>query len=245
MGLTRGGAWLAGKLALPATKGCDVDDPRTTALRRQIIEGKPFLKNVYEDWYRAIAAALPAGDGPVLELGAGAGFMRQRVPRLIASDILHVPTIALVADATRLPPDVRAFFLEAARCVKPGGALVMIEPWVTAWSSFVYRRVHAEPFEPAAGWSIAGHGPLSGANGALPWIVFERDRAVFEREFPAWQVRRIEPQMPFRYLLSGGVSLRSLAPAFTYVGWRRFEQLLTPLMPQLAMFATIVVTRTA
>jgi hypothetical protein len=41
------------------------------------------------------------------------------------------------------------------------------------------------------------------------------------------------------------VSLRSLAPAFTYGGWRALEQLLTPLMPRLAMFATIVVTRTA
>jgi len=51
--------------------------------------------------------------------------------------------------------------------------------------------------------------------------------------------------MPFRYLVSGGVSSRALAPAFTYAGWRGFERLLTPLMPRLAMFATIVVTRTA
>jgi SAM-dependent methyltransferase len=263
MGLSRGGAWLTGKLALPVTAGLDVDDPRTTVLRREIIQRKPFLKHVYEDWYRTIAAALPPGDAPVLELGAGGGFMRQRVPRVIASDILQVPAIALVADATRLPfaagslrgvvmtnvlhhlPDVRAFFDDAARCVMPGGVLVMIEPWVTAWSSFVYRRWHAEPFDPAAGWSMARRGPLSGANGALPWILFERDRAAFEREFPAWRVRDVRPQMPFRYLVSGGVSMRALAPAFTYRGWRALEQCLSPLLPRLAMFATIVVTRTA
>jgi SAM-dependent methyltransferase len=263
MGLTPGGAWLTGKLALPATAGRDVDDPETTTLRREIIRSKPFLKRIYEDWYQTIEEALPDGDAPVLELGAGAGFMRERVPGLIASDILHVPGIALVADATGLPladnslraivmtnvlhhlPDVRAFFAEAARCVQPGGAIVMIEPWVTPWSSFVYRRVHTEPFEPAAGWTLPDGGPLSGANGALPWILFERDREMFERECPAWRIRRVAPQMPFRYLVSGGVSLRALAPAFTYAGWRAFERALTPLMRQLAMFATIVVTRHA
>ena len=264
MGLTRAGAWLTGKLALPQTAGCDVDDPHTTALRREIIRSKPFLKRVYEDWYRAIEAALPSGGAPILELGAGAGFMREMVPRLIASDILHVPGIALVADATRLPladgslraivmtnvlhhlPDVRAFFAEAARCVRPGGAIVMVEPWVSPWSSFIYRRVHTEPFEPgAAEWALPNGGPLSAANGALPWILFERDRTRFERECSPWRVEQVAPHMPFRYLISGGVSLRALAPAFTYAWWRGFERLLTPLMPRLAMFATIVVTRTA
>ena len=37
--------------------------------------------------------------------------------------------------------------------------------------------------------------------------MFVRDRERFAREFPEWQVRVIEPMMPFRYVLSGGVSL--------------------------------------
>ena len=262
MGLTRGGAWLIGKLALPVTAGCDVDDRETTALRREIIQRKPFLKRIYEDWYRTIAGALPAGDVRVLELGSGAGFMRDRIPAIIASDIQHVPAIAVIADATSLPfrgaslggvamtnvlhhvADVRAFFTEAARCVRPGGAIVMIEPWVTPWSSFVYRRVHTEPFEPdAADWTLPSRGPLSGANGALPWILFHRDRARFEREFPSWRIAKIETHTPFRYLVSGGVSLRALTPAFTYRAWQLFERMLAPLMSRIGMFATIVLIR--
>ena len=36
--------------------------------------------------------------------------------------------------------------------------------------------------------SFPRQGPLSSANQALPWIVFERDRATFEREFPEWRI---------------------------------------------------------
>ena len=35
-------------LALPATRGLDLDAPETTALRREIVRGKPFLRAVYE-----------------------------------------------------------------------------------------------------------------------------------------------------------------------------------------------------
>jgi SAM-dependent methyltransferase len=262
VGLTAVSAWLTRWLALPSTAACDLDDPQTTALRREIIQAKPFLQQIYTDWYREIAAALPAGDAPVLELGAGAGFMRRCIPHTIASDILRVPAIDLVADASHLPfvtgslrgvamtnvlhhlPDVRAFLNEAARCVQPGGAMVMIEPWVTPWSSIVYRRFHSEPFEPGAtDWSLPPGGPLSGANGALPWILFQRDRNRFEQEFPVWRIARIQPQMPFRYLVSGGVSLRALSPAVTYSTWRLVEHALSRWMSWLGMFATIVLVR--
>jgi hypothetical protein len=142
-------------------------------------------------------------------------------------------------------PDARAFLREAARTVRRGGALVMIEPWATTWSTIVYRRLHHEPFEPrASDWTVPPAGPLSGANGALPWIVFERDRVRLEREFPEWRVASIEPFMPFRYLVSGGVSLRCLVPAWTYGSWRALERGLTRWMRRWGMFARIVLVRT-
>ena len=142
-------------------------------------------------------------------------------------------------------PDVRSFFVQAASTVREGGAVIMIEPWVTRWSRLVYTNLHHEPFLPGADrWEFASTGPLSGANGALPWIVFRRDRLQFEREFPEWRIDEIRPTMPFRYLVSGGVSLRSLMPGWTYSAWRGAEWAMTPLMHQLAMFACIVLTRT-
>ena len=86
-------------------------------------------------------------------------------------------------------------------------------------------------------------GPLSGANGALPWIIFARDRLKFEQEFPQWQIELIKPIMPFRYLLSGGVSLRGLAPGWSFGLWRHVENALGRWSNQLAMFAQIVLRR--
>ena len=120
----------------------------------------------------------------------------------------------------------------------------MIEPWVTPWSRFIYTRLHHEPFEPeTALWEIPATGPLSGANGALPWVIFARDRVTFEREFPQWRIGLIKPIMPFRYLLSGGVSLRGLAPAWSSGLWKQIESALGGWNNQLAMFAQIVLRR--
>jgi hypothetical protein len=139
----------------------------------------------------------------------------------------------------------RRFFAEAARCVRPDGAMVMIEPWVTRWSKLIYGNLHHEPFRPdACEWEFPTTGPLSGANGALPWIVFERDRAQFAREFPAWEIHRIEVGMPFRYLVSGGISMRSLMPNWSFALWRKLEDTLEPWMRTLGMFARITLRRT-
>ncbi len=249
-------------LAHPSTVGLDIDDPTTTRLRRQIILDKPFLKKIYDQWYGSIAQALPRGPQLVLELGSGAGYMGDMIPRVITSDLLVCPGLGLVADGCRLPfadrslrgvamvdvlhhiPQPRRFLAEAARCVHEGGAIAMIEPWVTWWSRWVYTKLHHEPFLPDANhWEFATTGPLSGANGALPWILFHRDRDQFEREFPQWGIETIQPTMPLRYLLSGGVSMRSLQPGWSYRFWGLIEHTLDRMGIGAAMFALIVLRR--
>jgi SAM-dependent methyltransferase len=245
-------------LAHPLTAGLQLDDPATTGLRKQIIASKPFLKAIYDEWYGMLAEQLPDGKGPVVELGSGAGYCERFIPGLITSEVFFCPGIQLVADAQHMPfpdsslraivftdvlhhmPDVRLFFSEAIRCLRPGGKILMIEPWVSPWSRFVYTRFHHEPFRPeASDWSFPSSGPLSGANGALPWIVFIRDRGKFESEFPALAIDEIRPFMPFRYLLSGGVGMRSLLPGFTHSAWKTLERMLEPQMSKLAMFAFV------
>ena len=141
-------------------------------------------------------------------------------------------------------PDARRFFRQAGECVRPGGVVVMIEPWVNAWATFVYTRLHHEPFRPdAKEWGFPSAGPLSGANGALPWIIFERDRTRFEQEFPEWKIEVVAPMMPFRYLLSGGVSLRGLMPGWSSPLWRSLESIAHAGAPQLGMFARIGLRR--
>jgi len=249
-------------LAHPLTRGMDIDDPRTTHLRQEVIQSKPFLRKIYEEWYKEIVAALPPCEGPVLELGSGAGFLREYIPELLTSDIFATPGAALVMSAHAIPlrdgslraivmtnvlhhlSRPRRFFAEAGRSVKPGGAMIMIEPWVTTWGRWVYTHLHHEPFVPEASrWEFPQTGPLSAANGALPWILFVRDRHQFEHDFPMWQVRTIRPIMPFRYLVSGGVSMRSLVPGWSFGAWRALENCMRPWSQHWGMFAHIVLTR--
>src|SRR4051812_12208266 len=93
-------------LAHPMARGMDIDSPQTTEVRRTIIHEKPFLNSIYLDWYRRIASSLPEGDGPVLEVGSGGGFMREVVSQIITSDVMTLLGIDLVLEAHSLPfPD--------------------------------------------------------------------------------------------------------------------------------------------
>lgn len=249
-------------LAHPLTKGLDIDDPRTTHLRLRVIQGKAFLRQIYSEWYQAIVDSVPSGNGAVLEIGAGGGFMSEFIPNLITSEVFYCPNVQAIIDGLQLPfvsqslrgivmtnvlhhlAQPRRFFAEATRCVQAGGVVAMIEPWVSSWSRFVYTRLHHEPFDPEClSWELPTSGPLSGANDALPWIIFGRDRIKFAQEFPCWQIKLIRPIMPFRYLLSGGVSLRAFAPGWSFGLWREVENALDCWSNQLAMFAHIVLWR--
>jgi len=249
-------------LAHPLTASLDLDDPATTELRRQIIASKPFLKAIYDEWYSLLAAGVPPGSGDVLELGSGAGYCSRFIPDLITSDVFPCRGVRMVINAGHLPfaanslraivmtnvlhhvPDVRAFFGEASRCLRPGGKILMIEPWVTSWSRFVYSRLHHEPFQPdAPDWSFPASGPLSGANAALPWILFERDRSKFAVEYAQLSVEQVRPFLPFRYFVSGGVALRSLMPGFTHAAWAGLERALESRMSRLGMFAFVSVVK--
>jgi SAM-dependent methyltransferase len=250
------------KLKHPLAGG-DLDSPAVTLQRAKIIRSKPFLFKIYCRWYRLLAAALPtAAGGPVLELGSGAGFLKDFIPGLITSELLDTRQVDLALDGCRLPfkdgclravvmvdvfhhlPDAGRFLTESARCVQPGGAVVMIEPWMTSFSLPVYRYLHHEPVDLATSdWRLPAGGPLSNANAALPWVVFQRDVQKFKAAFPDWQMKALCLHTPFSYLLSGGVSFKSFAPGRLFKLCSRIEKALTPFMPRLAMFATILLER--
>jgi SAM-dependent methyltransferase len=256
-------ARFAAQLQYPSAADVSIDSPEATIERWQLIRDKIFLRRIYDEWYTLVASAIPATEKPVLELGSGAGFLSDYVDGLITSDILELPQVSRVLDACAgLPfedgslrgiamvntlhhlPDVEAFFSEASRCLERGGAVSMIEPWNSPWSKFVYSRLHHEPFEPAvAAWAFESSGPLSSANGALPWILFNRDRTTFEQRFPDLQIHAVQPIMPIRYLLSGGVSMRPLVPSWSFTPLRAAENASTRLTRSTAMFAHIAVLR--
>jgi len=254
-------------LKLPEARDIeDLDDPAVTLLHGEIIRRKGFLKRTYIDFYKQFLRAVPdLQDKVLVELGSGGGFIKEVIHDVVTSDILDLPNVDKVFSAVEMPfegdsvdaffmidvlhhiADPRAFFTEAMRCLKIAGKVVMIEPANTLFSRFIYKNFHHEAFDTQSDWPARGGGkggPVSHGNGALPWIIFSRDRKVFEEEFPSLRIVRIRNHTPLRYLLSGGLTLRQLLPSFTYPAVKAIEYILSPLRVILGMFQTIEIEKT-
>jgi SAM-dependent methyltransferase len=203
-------------------------------------------------------------DGLAIELGSGGGFAQEVIPELMTADVLPYETVDLVFDAREMPfgdhsvrfigilnvfhhiPDVERFLAECQRCLKPGGRLLIVDQYPGWFSHWILKHAHHEPYQPdATTWNFPSSGPLSGANGALAWIVFLRDRELFQRRFPGLHVESLRPHTPLRYWLSGGLKSWTLLPAWLWKPATIFDHSLARLFPGSGSFMNIELVRSA
>lgn len=245
------------------TKDKSLDDPSTTIKRRKILKRKVFLKNIYTDYYKRIQHTLNPQNkkGIIVELGSGAGFIKEIIPSIVTSDILKIPSNDMQFSATQMPfknrsvnafvmidvfhhiDNVEVFLKEANRCLKKNGQIIMIEPSGTPFGRFIFTYFHHEPFDAKASWSFHSTGSLSDSNQALAWIVFARDRKKFKRKFSQLSLISIKPHTPLRFILSGGFSRPQLLPNFCYPIILAIENFLSPLNSLFGLFYTIEIVK--
>lgn len=163
--------------------------------RRKIWARKPHIRLVYERWVDKIRKFLV--EGSLLEVGSGSGLLKDFLPEVILSDVVKLPWIDQVIDCMDMPfeegslggiisldllhhvSQPHAFLREAARVLKPGGRVFLIEPYITLGSYFGYKLLHHEDInfkEYHTGVNKAGGkvDPWQG-NSALANLVFKRD----------------------------------------------------------------------
>ena len=221
----------------PLAQNINVDDANVVAIHREIINSKPLLRAVYLRWYREFLRAYEeteALDGEMLEIGCGASFLEEIIPRLVKTDVVATPCAQKVMNAMSLDlPDksLRTIFMthvlhhilypakflsEAQRCLKPGGRLVMIEPSNNFLQRFLARWTdHFEYFDDTVEeWANRSSERMTDANMALPWVIFVRDQKRFQKEFPGLKIIGIRYHTYLSYFISGGVGYRSFLPAF-------------------------------
>jgi ubiquinone/menaquinone biosynthesis C-methylase UbiE len=235
-----------------------------------IWRSKPELRRVYEVWFDLLLAQLPRG-AIVVEVGAGMGTFaphaRARRPdlRWIATELAVTGWNDIVADALRLPLrngsvdavvgiDVlhhlarpRWFFTEAARVLRAGGRVALVEPWVSALSFVIYRYFHQEscaftdPWQPFAESGDTSKAAFDGNAAVLPLVVRRADGEEWRKM--GLTPPRVELLNGLAYILTLGFRTSSLLPAAAAPALLRVDRWLQPLAPAVAMRALAVWTR--
>lgn len=225
---------------------------------------KPVLRRIYKEQFyrRLLAHTLP--DAPILEIGSGMGYIREVDPAIWRSDILASDGIHAVLDVHELPFAADTFgsvigldvlhhfntplrFLkEAARVIRPGGRLVMIEPWITPFSRFIYTYLHQEDCDMSAQpWrddDQFAEGKLAfDGNPALPYLLIERGKMQMTTAVPSLRLRSIERFSSLTYLLSMGFKPYSLLPSAAYPLLYGVEEATRPLWASLAALRALIV----
>ncbi len=259
-------AWLD-KLQEPEVAGCGVDGSERFDAHRAVLRRKAMIREVFDEFhalFNQLDARFLSGKGGVVELGAGVYPVRETIPDVLATDVVSAPHLDRTLDAEAMDladasvhafylqnvfhhfPHPSRFFRELARTLVPGGGAILIEPHDGAFAAWLYPRLFAsEGFDKRAdSWDAEVEGPMSGANQALSHLVFDRDLARFEQLHPELEVvhRDVVPNW-IRYLASGGLNFRPLAPAAAIGVLRFVETVLSPLRRYLGLHRVIVLRR--
>jgi len=234
---------------------------------RQAWQTNAAVRICYGHWYRRLREVLPSRDlGPWIEIGSGPGFAREFIPELELTDVVQAPwhTRRLSAESLDLGDDSvgalvlfdvlhhlampAAFFAEAVRVLRPGGRIVLCEPYISPVSRFIYQRFHPEPVDMAADPlaaviknALATKDPFD-SNQAIPTLIFGRNKGHdFARLFPLLSVLRVERTAGLSYPASGGFSHGPFLPRFLWQGLFALENLLPEVVFRVFGFRMIVV----
>lgn len=258
---------LLDRLREPLLDGMDVDGENRLALHRKMLEKKRMLREVFTEFhhlFRRQEMQFLSGEGAKVELGAGVSPMRDSYPEVLATDIVDAPHLDKVVNAEAMDfsdqsvkviygqncfhhfPHPDRFFQELDRVLVNGGGAILLEPYYGTFATFLYKRLfHTEGFDKAyPDWETPKAGPMNGANQALSYIVFIRDKDLYEMKHPNLKIVHQElAGNHLKYLLSGGLNFRQLLPDSCTGLVGLFEKVISPLNKWIALHHVVVIRK--
>ncbi|MEW6247784.1 MAG: methyltransferase domain-containing protein [Nitrospirota bacterium] len=199
---------------------------------QEVWRKKPILRTLYAQWYEEIVSYLVPGR--TLEVGGGTGNLKECFPCVLCTDVVKLPWLDAVVDAQRLPfisrsmanivlvdslhhiENVRFFFDEAVRVLRPGGRIIVMDPYISWLSWPVYRFLHPEAVDftqdPLSVRSPDSDRKPFDANQAVATMLFERSIGDFQNAYPHFKMLTVRRLAFFAYPLSGGFDHACLLP---------------------------------
>lgn len=171
-------------------------------------------------------------EGVAIEIGSGVLPLRTFRSNIFSSDIAETKLVDLRLDALNIPLANSSsdaiiaqnafhhlelpmqFLEECIRVLKPGGAVLLIEPSYSLLARIIYPALFSsEGYAPDISGDDVSYNDPRYPNQALSFLYFKKYRADVCKRFPEISQIEIFPlSSGIRYLLSGGLNFRPLVP---------------------------------
>lgn len=219
------------------------EDLRATLRSRALLKGNVNLQY----WYGQLFERMFYGESElrnkvILEIGSGASPLKSIVPWVITSDVMPLDYVDHVLDCHDIDRysgiedqsvdiivltnvlhhlrDPLKFLRNARVKLRPGGKIIMAEPYFSAISYPLYKLLHHEPVNFKIGAPLLEDilGPLSSSNQAMPYMIFFSRPQWLATLAPAYDISatRMEYFSSLTYMMTGGISHKLPIPRRLY-----------------------------
>jgi len=252
----------------PRLIGVDPDSEKMLEIHSKVLYEKPIMRDVFSEFYDACIRLdekyFSDSKAKRVEIGAGVSFFKKKYPDIISTDIKKAENLDMVVDAQNMPfeqnsvraiygincfhhfPNPDLFFNELDRVLVKGCGCILIDPYYGTSAKQFYKKIFdTETFDMTQKeWVNESLGFMNGANQALSYIVFIRDKKKFEERYPNLEIIVQKPLNNYiRYVLSGGLNFRQILPSFFSPVIKFFEFIFMPFNSVFALHHILVIRK--
>jgi len=218
------------------------DKERTRKNREKLLQNRNLLLWYKKLYQRQFASVSNLDKKKVLEIGSGTSPLKVFYSNIMTSDVLKLDYLDYIFDChdidkfdlipdgsldvitmTNVLHHLKApvtFLINASQKVKPGGKVILAEPYFSAISTLIYKHVHPEPVRFDINNPVLEEvrGPLTSANIALPYLIYFSDRKWNDQLvlYYDFSIKSARHYTSLAYMFTGGISKSFPVPALIY-----------------------------